>query len=128
MEKWEYMPTFIQAEARSKEIKEFLQAKMPDQKRFPRYMAEAMIPELNRLGADGWEMVHMEPVAAVGSKGDVYVSGDGEWSHVYFCVFKRRVQERVQVVMPVDAAGHPAFPAQQPQYAQYPQQPPTQSK
>lgn len=112
MEKWEYMPLFIKAEAKTKEIKEFLKSRLAGEKRFPRYMAQAMIPELNSLGAEGWEMVHMEPVAGLGSKGDVYFNGGGEWSNVYFCVFKRRVQERVQVVMPVNAAGQPVYPPQ----------------
>lgn len=90
MDQWEYLPTYIEANAKSKEIREFLKARMPDTKKPPRYMAEAMMPELNELGRQGWELVHMEPVAAVGGKGDVLFDGGGRhWSNVYFCVFKR---------------------------------------
>lgn len=91
MEQWEYLPIHIEAQANTKEMKEFLKRQMPDVKKFPRYMPQAMMPELNELGAQGWELVHMEPVARVGSKADVYFNGaDSKWSNVYFCVFKRR--------------------------------------
>jgi hypothetical protein len=47
-----------------------------------------------KLGAEGWELVHMEPVGGVGKKGDVsFIRGYGSmtvWSNAYFCVFKRR--------------------------------------
>jgi hypothetical protein len=123
MDQWEYMPLFIEANAREKETKTYLKEKMPDQKRFPKYMAQAMMPELNELGAQGWELVHMEPVADVGKKGDVLVSGSFRWSNTYFCVFKRR--KTVATVMPLNAAGQPAFPAQpaQPPAHTLPQQP-----
>jgi len=91
MEQWEYWPTFIEASAKDKEMKEFLRNSVPDLKKPPRYLAEAMMPKLNELGAQGWELVHMEPVAGLGDKGDVLFAGDSrEWSNVYFCVFKRR--------------------------------------
>ena len=44
MEQWEYLPIHIEAEAKSKEIKEFLKTQVPDKKRFPRYMPQAMMP------------------------------------------------------------------------------------
>lgn len=91
MDKWEYFPTFIEANAGNKEIKAFLKEEMPDMKNPPRYTPESMMPELNQLGEEGWELVHMEPVASVGKKGDVLFDGTGrQWSNVYFCVFKRR--------------------------------------
>lgn len=90
MEQWEYLPTFIEANAKSKEMREFLKTRFPDTKKPPRYMVEAMLPELNELGAQGWELVHMEPVAGVGGKGDVLFETSHRWSNVYFCVFKRR--------------------------------------
>jgi hypothetical protein len=56
-----------------------------------------MAPILNKLGEDGWELVHMEPVSAVGSNGDVGFQHGGSasfttWSNVYFCVFKRKIE------------------------------------
>lgn len=90
MTQWEYLPTFVQAEAKGKEMKAFLSEQMDGQKRPPRFTPEAMIPELNKLGEEGWELIHMEPVAGMGRKGDVLFDGIGvRWSNTYFCVFKR---------------------------------------
>jgi hypothetical protein len=131
MDQWEYLPTYIEASAKKKEIREFLKNRFPDLKKPMRFAPESMMPELDALGRDGWELVHMEPVADVGKKGDVLFDGGRNWSNVFFCVFKRR--RSVQIVMPVNAAGQPAFPAQQtpqpqptppaPQPMQPPQQP-----
>ncbi|WP_420641646.1 hypothetical protein [Candidatus Leptofilum sp.] len=55
------------------------------------YSPQLMMPELNRLGAKGWELVHMEPVY-VGSNEDVLIEEGGgmrRWTNKYFCVFKR---------------------------------------
>ncbi len=91
MSQWEYLPTFITAEVKSKEMREFLADHMDNKKkRPPRYTPESMIPELNKLGDQGWELLHMEPVTGVGNKGDVLFDGIGvRWSNTYFCVFKR---------------------------------------
>lgn len=89
MEKWEYLTRFVNADAKSNEAKAFLKQYRPNWKNPPVYTPESMMPELDSLGDQGWELVHMEPVAKAGKKGDVYF-GDGEWSSTYFCVFKRR--------------------------------------
>lgn len=106
MEQWEYLPTYIEANAKKKEIRQFLQ-EQAGVKRPPAYMVESLMPALNRLGAEGWELIHMEPVPKLGSKGDVLFGGGYRWSNVYFCVFKRR--KSVPQVMPVNAEGQPAF-------------------
>jgi hypothetical protein len=85
---WDYFTTFIEANANTKELQAYLKQAMPDVKNPPRYSPQAMMPELNNLGEQGWELVHMEPVAAVGKKGDVRFDS-GRWSNMYFCVFKR---------------------------------------
>ena len=90
-EKWEYHTAFLFADAEKQ--RDFLQQKWPDGQA-TKYAPEAMIPELNDLGDEGWDLVHMEPVGGVGSKGDVsFTRGYGTmtvWSNAYFCVFKRR--------------------------------------
>ncbi len=106
MEQWEYLPTYIQADAKKKDIREYLRDKL-GVKKPARYMIESLMPELNRLGAEGWELVHMEPVPKLGGKGDVLFGAGYRWSHVYFCVFKRR--RNAPAVMPLDAEGQPAF-------------------
>jgi hypothetical protein len=112
MEKWEYLTRFLYADARSKEIKEYIKDRF-EVKKPPRFTPEAMIPELDALGEDGWELVHMEPVAGVGGKGDVRFEGGSSWSNVYFGVFKR-MKSRPAV---------PSMPQQQPQAAPPPAPP-----
>ena len=91
MAKWEYLTRFIKADAKSAEAKAFLKQYRPNWKNPPVYTPEAMMPELDSLGDQGWELVHMEPVARVGKKADILCQGAGsEWSSTYFCVFKRQ--------------------------------------
>lgn len=90
MEQWEYLTRFIEADTRDKETAVYLGDL--EQNDLPIYSPEALMPELNRLGAKGWELVHMQP-AFVGSKHDILVHEGGgwsRWSNKYFCVFKRR--------------------------------------
>ena len=93
-EKWEYWSGFLWADIEDKNVKEFIQQRWPDWKKPPRFTPQAMMPALNVFGEQGWELVHMEPVAAVGEKGDVLFGGAPgrpySWSNAYFCVFKRR--------------------------------------
>lgn len=92
MEQFEYFTTFPKAEAKTKEIRDYLKKINPDQKNPPRFAPEALMPELNGFGAQGWELVSMTPVAAVGKQGNVWFAGDdSRWSNAYFCVFKRRI-------------------------------------
>lgn len=89
MEQWEYMTCFLTAEVNTKEDKQFIEERF--KKRAKRHSPESMIPELNQLGAAGWELLHMEPVPKVGAKEDVLFGGGYQWSSQYFCVFKRRM-------------------------------------
>ena len=115
MPQWEYLTTFIEANAQPKEKREFLRLRFPDRKRHPRYTPESMMPELDKLGAEGWELVHMEPVAQVGGKGDILFKGSGShWGHSYFCVFKRLKPEPVRATQPAPVVQPVQQPAQQP--------------
>lgn len=116
-EKWEYLTTFFEAKATKKEIKTYLKEEL-DVKKPKRYAPESMIPALNELGDEGWELIHMEPVAGVGGKGDVKFEG-GRWSNMYFCVFKRRKPGSAAPVLPVNYAQQQQ-PQQQPTQAQQP--------
>lgn len=88
MAQWEYLTLFLEAKVH-KEDAENLKKRF-DKKRLPKYTPESMIPELDQLGAAGWELVHMEPVPKVGGKGDILFHGAPRWSNRYFCVFKRQ--------------------------------------
>ncbi|MBZ0297342.1 MAG: DUF4177 domain-containing protein [Anaerolineae bacterium] len=115
MPQWEYLTTFVEANARPKEKREFLKRRFPGKNKHPRYTPESMMPELDQLGAEGWELIHMEPVAQVGGKGDILFKGSGSrWSHSYFCVFKRMKLEPVQSAPPPIAYPTAQQPAQPP--------------
>jgi hypothetical protein len=71
-----------------------------------------MIPELDELGAAGWELVHMEPVPKVGGKGDVLFGSVPRWSNDYFCVFKRPKPTLSRPMPSQQPATQPATPPQ----------------
>ena len=92
-QRWEYLTTFIEADARREE--DFLRQMRDWKEGMPPYAVEAVMPRMNALGEQGWELVHMQPVQ-VGGKGDVLIQDSGSgvrvWSAHYFCVFKRPVE------------------------------------
>ena len=93
MEKWEYLTTFLRADAAAVRSSEYAKKGLLDPPA-ARYAPETLIPALDDLGESGWELVHMEPVAGVGKNADVYFTGAAyQWSNAYFCVFKRRKGE-----------------------------------
>ena len=86
---WEYMTTFLQAEARHEE--DYLRQIRDWKDGIPQYTPESLMPRLNAYGADGWELVHMQPVG-VGNKSDVLMQDNSSsrfWTNTYFCAFKR---------------------------------------
>lgn len=88
MEKWEYISTFLEANVKDKQAKEYIAQTFS--KKAKRHSPEAMIPDLNKYGADGWELVHMEPVPNIGRQEDIQFD-PYKWTNTYFCVFKREV-------------------------------------
>jgi hypothetical protein len=90
MERWEYLTKFITADMNSEEARMQLAALETGAR--PKYAPEAMIPELNRLGEKGWELIYMQPVF-IGHNHDILMHEGGgmkRWTNQYFCVFKRR--------------------------------------
>jgi hypothetical protein len=91
MPQWEYFTTFLTAEVNTQ--KRELIDMFQDVNTAPKYDPRALIPELDSLGRDGWELVHMQP-AIVGNNADVCVGSTEQtsvrpWTNTYFCVFKR---------------------------------------
>ena len=106
MEQWEYLSIFLEADAKDKETKQFIQEKFD--KKAKRHSPEAMIPDLNKYGADGWELVHMEPVPKVGGKENIQFD-PYRWSATYFCVLKRQIKQP-EPVQPIAAQAVEAEP------------------
>lgn len=87
---WEHHIEYIKAYASIPQTKDFLASRYPG-KNMPMYAVQAVTPRLDKLGEEGWELVHMQPVE-VGVNGDILINKDkinGNWTNVYLCVFKR---------------------------------------
>lgn len=88
MQQWEYLTQFLEADAvREADVLE----QMRDWKNgIPAHAPEALVPRMNALGEQGWELVHMQPVR-VGQKQDVmaFDASGRMWTSTYFAVFKR---------------------------------------
>ncbi len=92
MQKWEYFTEFIYASVDAPGWEKYRQDNMPD---FKPYLCSprTMIPHLNKEGEDGWELVHMQPIAGVDDDATVIFPGqEGTSSNAYFCVWKRPKQ------------------------------------
>ncbi len=91
VEKWEYLTGFVSAGINNPGAKEYIEQTGGNWKNVAKFDPITLIPSLNRLGEQGWELVHMEPVA-IGRNWDVafYGGETGTWSNVYFYVLKRR--------------------------------------
>ncbi len=89
-QKWEYLSVFVESDAEP--VMDYLEQIKSWKNGVPRNTPESMIPRLDAYGQDGWELVHMQPVA-VGRNADVLAADSGRgiasWTSSYFCVFKR---------------------------------------
>jgi hypothetical protein len=116
MTQWEYLTLFLEAKVRKGDDE--LLTKRFNKKKLPQSTPERLIPELDQLGEARWELVHMEPVAKVGGKGDILFGGAPRWSNTYFCVFKRpRVEATPPAAwtvqqQPAQPPARPATPAE----------------
>ena len=95
MQKWEYLTEFFSAYFKNEGWEEYRQEHIPNFKQ-GKFSPETMIPRFNRMGEDGWELVHMQPVV-VGPDDDVVAGGsDSSSSNAYFCAWKRPKQEAIE--------------------------------
>lgn len=95
VEQWEYWTEFFWANIENEGVREYVKKKWSHFD-MPKFAPQTMIPELNAYGKEGWELIHMEPVRAVGNNEDILYQSGGDvsrkdWSNVYFCVFKRKI-------------------------------------
>jgi hypothetical protein len=87
-EQWEHYVEFVTAD--SQYDPPFVQQFYP-QGRAPVYAIQSILPRLNYLGEQGWQLVNIQPVR-LGGNGDVMMESGGsrEWNNAYLCAFKRR--------------------------------------
>lgn len=86
---WEHL--VITLEAKIEPYEDLLRARWPDVS-FAPYAPEALIPQLDERGREGWELVSVQPVM-MGKHGDIaidsYQTMQKPWTYRYLCVFKR---------------------------------------
>lgn len=89
MQKWEYHTAIFEANIEVSPVP--LHDDIPIEHYAP-HTPYSLIPQLNRLGDKGWELVSLQPVV-VGKKGDVLTpsSSGGRWATNYLGTFKRAV-------------------------------------
>ncbi len=88
MQQWEYLTLFLEAKKAEANSMAYT---IETEEELAAYSPQLLMPELNRLGAKGWELVHMEP-AYVGGNEDILMhegGGSRRCTNKYFCVFKR---------------------------------------
>ena len=91
MKRWEYLTTILEADMKNTDTVNA--ANDWGATEAPAHSPEAMMPQMDKLGAKGWELVHMEPVYA-GKKNDIMLhegGGSRRWTSKYFCAFKREI-------------------------------------
>ena len=113
--KWEYRTVTFYARADEPETRAYLRSLWPSWEP-PRSAPQALIPKLNEYGANGWELVHIQPVymdqdanvlvhggqnpsdPVTGMlKARVHLPSSGgsteptRYTNAYFCAFKRPV-------------------------------------
>ncbi len=89
-EKWEYTTLLVSANIDAPGVRDYLATRYPGWKPAV-YSPESLDVFLNELGEKGWELVHMQPVAGVGTNRDINFPGTlNLFSNTFFCVLKRR--------------------------------------
>jgi|SRR5579859_1841852 len=89
IDRWEHMMVVLDSPAEPH--RQFLQQRWPTFT-FPAYTPFALLPQLDMLGQQGWELVSLQPVV-IGQSGDVLIAGGDlrQWTTKYLCTFKRRI-------------------------------------
>jgi hypothetical protein len=87
--RWEHHIEYIYTDTNKPQTRDFLATYYPEGN-FSRYAAQAALKRLDELGAQGWELVQLEPVE-VGKNGDIRIGGgeSSRWTATYLCAFKR---------------------------------------
>ncbi|MBM3127471.1 MAG: hypothetical protein FJ009_02410 [Chloroflexi bacterium] len=105
MQKWEYLTMFLHADTKTQ--LEELKRRFPTEKTFVQFSPRSLIPSLDKLGEEGWELISMQPVYT-GERGDLLLFQQyatlpavqhNPWTHTYLCTFKRP-KESTTAAMP----------------------------
>lgn len=84
---WEYYTVYLEANMERDGVANSAEIPPGDH---PRFSPHALMPDLNALGAKGWELIHMQPVDYTPNTMVKRESAmPWNWGPLYFCVFKR---------------------------------------
>ncbi|MFN8466331.1 MAG: DUF4177 domain-containing protein [Caldilineaceae bacterium] len=86
MTSWEYLSTILTADINYPGAWNATQEAVAGWDNPPVYTSEALIPQLNYYGRQGWELVSLQPVQ-IGKDGEVRATSG---TNSYLAVFKRR--------------------------------------
>ena len=93
MAKWEYLVRVFRCDKEDEVAVSYILQEYPDRdwKELPKYDLLSLEAWLNQCGAEGWELVRLEPVDSVGKNGDLgFIYPEvNTWRHQHLCVFKR---------------------------------------
>jgi hypothetical protein len=94
MSQWEYLVRVFSLDKEDEVAIHYVQREYPDRdwKDLPKYDPLMLEAWLNKCGEEGWELVRLEAVDAVGKHGDVgtvYPPAYPAYRSKYLCVFKR---------------------------------------
>ena len=93
-EKWEYTSTILFANVDNEGAKEYIKNRWPKWTTVRQFSPETIIPELDKFGNEGWELMHMEPVAIQDENMSIAFSGTQRIvSSAQFCVVNRKQVE-----------------------------------
>jgi len=91
-ERWEYHTAIPHAEVDRPGVREYLERRRAVGE-LVRHTPLVLIPEPDKLGAAGWELVSIQPVLA-GDNEDVFIGSRGQtggWRNASRCALRRRV-------------------------------------
>lgn len=94
MAQWEYLVRVFTLDKEDEVVINYVQQEYPDRswKELPKYDPLTLEAWLNHCGEEGWELVRLESVDALGRNGDigvVFPPAVPTWRNKYLCVFKR---------------------------------------
>lgn len=85
MRTWEYLTIFLEADTKK------FGSEIPSARSLKYHNPIALTVQLNKLGADGWELISAHPFF-VGDNEDIQThaaAGERKWTYTYLCVLKR---------------------------------------
>ena len=89
LERWEHLSRILEADAEDADVRAYMERYWHGDTP-PRYSPEALMPALDELGEQGWELVSLQPVLLDRNHDIDWNHAGCLFSHTYMTAFKRR--------------------------------------